>query len=271
MSNKYSQVSQELGANGYQFEMGKYISEGWKLGTSIVGYWLLFGIVSFAIGFVTGFIPIVGPLANSLVISPALAAGLILFIKHKKDSGESDFGLIFKAFNKVGQLFLLNLITGLIGLILFIPAIISMIGMFSVEDFMALASKDTEAIQAFAQTFIANISMFMGGVSISMLLVSVLSILLTFSMYFVVVGDLSAIGAIKASIAVAKKKFFAIFGFGIVLGLINLAGALALVIGLIVTIPVTMAAMYLMFHHIIVERIEESEGTGVAENDVLDA
>ncbi|GEM_PF-423562 len=60
--------------------------------------------------------------------------------------------------------------------------------------------------------------------------------------YFIVDRNLGPIEALKASSKATEGAKWDLFLFGLLLGLINLAGALALVVGLFVTMPVTMLA-----------------------------
>jgi uncharacterized membrane protein len=271
MREKYKQVAAQLGANDYEFKMGDYISKGWKLGTSVFGYFILFIIVSIIISLCLSMIPIVGSLANSFVVSPSIGAGFILFLHEKNKTGQSDFGLVFKGFNKVGPLLVLQLILTFIMLALFIPLILSLLGMFSMDDLLSVASSDSEAIARIGASVVANFAVFYVGMFISFLLVMVFMIFMSFTTYFIALGDLSAFESIKSSIDLVKKKFFSILLFGIVLVLINVAGVLALVIGIFVTMPVTMAAMYFMFYDIIGKQVEEDEVIGAVGGDVLDA
>ena len=271
MKEKYKQLSNELGANGYEFETSKYISKGWGLGTSIIGYFILFILVNIAINIAAGLIPLIGAFINSLVVAPAISAGFIVFIHNKHKTGQSNFGLIFSAFNKVGDLIVLKLITGVISILLFIPAIISLLGIFSFEDLMAVASQDPQALKEVMTSILSNIGEFYGVMSISFLLMMVFGMFMIFTTYFIVLGDLKAIESIKASIELVKKNFFPILGFGILLVLINLGGMLALGIGIFVSMPVSIAAMYIMFYEIIGKKVEEGETVGVPGEDVLDA
>lgn len=60
--------------------------------------------------------------------------------------------------------------------------------------------------------------------------------------YFIVDEGLGPIAAIKASGAATDNAKLDLFLFGLLLGLINLAGALALLVGLFVTVPISMVA-----------------------------
>lgn len=60
---------------------------------------------------------------------------------------------------------------------------------------------------------------------------------------FIIDKKMGVMDALKASAALTKGVRWKLFGFGLVVGLINLLGALLLMLGLFVTIPVTMVAL----------------------------
>jgi uncharacterized membrane protein len=57
-------------------------------------------------------------------------------------------------------------------------------------------------------------------------------------------------GCMEMSRKIISKNWFGYFGFLIVLGLLNIAGAICLGVGLLVTIPVTYCAVYIAFEKI---------------------
>jgi hypothetical protein len=63
--------------------------------------------------------------------------------------------------------------------------------------------------------------------------------------------------AMELSRKVITKKWFSFFGFFIVLGLINIAGLIALGIGILVTAPATILAVFAAFHDIVGTTKEE--------------
>jgi uncharacterized membrane protein len=65
--------------------------------------------------------------------------------------------------------------------------------------------------------------------------------------YLIVFRKMEFWDAMETSRKVISKEWFSFFGFGIVLALINLAGMLALGVGLLFTIPLTACAGYAAF------------------------
>lgn len=70
----------------------------------------------------------------------------------------------------------------------------------------------------------------------------ILSVKLGFYSYYIVDKGLGPIGALKASWGATKGISWNLFLLGLLLGLINVAGILLLVVGLLVTIPATALA-----------------------------
>jgi uncharacterized membrane protein len=61
--------------------------------------------------------------------------------------------------------------------------------------------------------------------------------------YFIVDKKMGPVEALKASAALTKGVRWKLFGFGLVIGLLNIGGALLLLLGLFVTIPVSQMAI----------------------------
>lgn len=273
MSKDYLNVADTLKIEGYEFEMGKYLSEGWKKGTSVIGWFLLFLILSIVISTVSKLIPVIGSIANSWIISPALSAGLILFMKQKYNTNQSDFGLIFKGFTtNFGQVILVNILVGLISILGLLPFILSFLGAFDLEALLEIGKKigDPTAFQEIFKLLSGSMEALSVGMFISSLLILIITVLFSLANYFVVVGGLTAVASLGASFGVVKKAFFPILGFFIVLGLINVLGLICLVVGVLVTLPVTIMAIYAMFHHIVASKVTD-DLSAVSGDDILDA
>ncbi len=111
---------------GYQVRIGEYISRGWDLLQPKLGIFVGYVVVLLGIRIVLLFVPYVGSIV-SMVISPALNAGLFI-VAHKLLLGESvEFGDFFKGFEKFGVFLSAELVSGLfifLGLLLcIIPGI----------------------------------------------------------------------------------------------------------------------------------------------------
>ena len=78
-----------------------------------------------------------------------------------------------------------------------------------------------------------------------------LSVAWIFSILFIVFGEMEFWDGMEFSRKVITKKWWSFFGLIILLILINFAGALVLLIGLIFTIPISCCAIYAAFEDIV--------------------
>jgi uncharacterized membrane protein len=86
-----------------------------------------------------------------------------------------------------------------------------------------------------------------------------LGVAYTFAALFVTFHKMDFWPAMEASRRVISKNWFNVFGFVLVLGLINMGGAIVLGIGLLVTIPISMCAIYVAFEEVVGTGSEEVE------------
>ena len=96
-----------------------------------------------------------------------------------------------------------------------------------------------------------------GGVFIALGLVALivpgiyLAVAYTFVPFFIVFGKMEFWDGMEFSRKLVTKKWWNIFGFVLLLMLINIAGALAFLVGLLFTIPLTYCAIYVAFEDIV--------------------
>ena len=79
----------------------------------------------------------------------------------------------------------------------------------------------------------------------------ILSVMLQYYSYFIIDKNMGPVESIKASAALTKGVRWKLFGFGLALLLINIAGALLLVVGLFVTIPVSLVAVAFVYRKLL--------------------
>lgn len=96
-----------------------------------------------------------------------------------------------------------------------------------------------------------------GGIFIALGLVALivpgiyLAVAYTFVPLFIVFGKIEFWDGMEFSRKLVTKKWWNIFGFVLLLMLINMAGALAFLVGLLFTIPITYCAIYVAFEDIV--------------------
>jgi uncharacterized membrane protein len=71
----------------------------------------------------------------------------------------------------------------------------------------------------------------------------IFSIMFQYYGYFIVDKKMGPVDALKASAVLTRGVRWKLFGFGLVIGLLNIGGALLLLVGLFVTVPVSLVAV----------------------------
>ena len=243
---------------GYDFKFGDYISRGFDIVKKNWGGFIGFTILFLIITVVISFIPIVGTIANSLFIAPALTVGFYI-VAHKLWKGENtEFGDFFKGFDHIGQLALTALVQSLI-------VLASMIPFFFVI-------KDSGLIQWYIDLMSDPVGM-QGSVpptppawSFLLLLPTIyLAVSYSWSYMFVVFHKMQFWDAMESSRKLITKKWFMFFLFYIVVGLIGGLGIIVLCIGLLFTLPAVYCMQYAAF-----EDVTQLNAEGGGENDDIE-
>lgn len=230
--------------DGYQFDFGEYIGKGFSLMQKNMGNFIGFALVAGLIVMVANFIPVIGALANNFVLIPAFTAGFYL-VAHKVNQDQAtQFNDFFKGFDFLGQLALAVLLQSLIMLAAAIPM---GIGLFASGMFSNLMDSSFDPSAAFPF-----------WVLIFLIPVIYLAVGYGWTMLFIVFYKMEAWPAMEMSRKIITKQWFMIFLFGIVIGLLAGLGAIALIIGLLFTIPAMLCAQYAAFADV-TRLMEETE------------
>ena len=213
---------------GYDFNIGKYISEGFELFKKDIGGFILATLLAF----IMSIIPFCG----------LLALGNFYKICKKVDQGEKvQAGDIFD-FTDFGMYFKLYLLVLAIVVVLMIPIQIMLVPIF-------MTAQYTDAGDI-------GPALFAGGMGIWIFLFVLLMIAFSLSLYFVqplisIHRVQSVRQAYSLSWKIAKKNFLMIFLFTIVVGVISELGILACGIGLFFTIPLGICMRYVSYKDVL--------------------
>lgn len=193
-------------------DIGECLSEAWKVCWENFPLWLGVGIVAMIVLTVAE-MTIIG----IFVIWPVIYFGWTKFLLNMLEPNRADFGDLFSGFNTFGAALLPMLALGALCCVPIIPFIVAVI-------------LENEVM--------------MGVTGILMGLVYLIGTpKLAFSVFFIVDRNLGAVDAIKASIEATRGQWFTVFGLMVLAFVVQLAGYLALLIGVI---PASQIA-YLMF------------------------
>lgn len=253
-----------------KFDFKRYIAEGWDFGIKIFGWYLLYMVLASTAGNTLSQIPWIGSLASTFFVGPALGAGIILFVNHKYFNKESDFGLVFKPFKGEGlvQILLLNLYSIILSVVILIPLGISLFNNLPSMSFLTnLQSGDSDLVREAGFAILDFLKSYSVLIVLNFVCLFLVAVFLIYSQFFVVLKSYSAAEGLKASFMFVRRNFIRIFTFLIILMLINISGVLCLFIGVLFTIPVSFAALYLSFKH---NFLTENDEVSFVDADILD-
>lgn len=217
-------------AKGYDFSIGKYISQGTELFKKDIGGF----IVATLLLFVISFIPFCG----------LLGLGNFYKICKKVDEGQqvsagdifdfTDFVVYFKFF----------LLIFAVAILVMIPIQISLVPILFAADVDGGNISDASAV------------LLAGGMGLWFLLIMVLIFVVSISMYFVqplisLYRMTSVREACMLSWKLARKNFFMIFIFSILVGIISQLGMIVCGIGILFSIPLGICIRYAAYKDVL--------------------
>jgi uncharacterized membrane protein len=229
-------------ARDYVVDIGGWVRRGWELVKANAGLLIGGTLLSLVIQGAVGAIPFLGGIA-SLILQGALIGGMYwLFLRCLRGEA-AGIGDIFAGFQRgFVNLMLTNIVTGLlVGVCLLPGAVVLGIGLM-----LHLAAKSP-----------AGIPVAIGGGVLLLCLLPVaiyLALCFAFALPLVIDRQLGFWDAMQLSRHMVRKHWWGIFGAGIVFGLVGAAGLLACLVGVVVTMPIVIAAWMCAYEDIFGER-----------------
>jgi hypothetical protein len=247
----------------YEFKFGDYISDGFSILKDNLGGFVIFTILFIGITTFVSLIPFIGSMINTLVISPALVAGMYI-VAHKVWKDENrEFGDFFSGFNHVTQLALVALVSGIILLLSLIP--FGMLNM-SLGTWYWDLMQNMDSLFEDPEILMEGYPGFSSWTFVLLIPAIYLGLAYTWAPLFVVFHKLNFWDALEASRIMITKKWFIYLLFIIVLVLIVAVGFLGFCIGLLFTIPAYYCIMFAAFADVTrLDEIDNSEN-----GDILD-
>jgi hypothetical protein len=260
----------ELLTNGYDFNMGKYMGDGWDLFKKGAGSYIGFTVVFFVIVMVLVFIPFVNLLVS--VFEYVLIAGIFIYSRNLIN-GKGEFSNFFEGFNSFGQIFLFMLVLFLFTM----PALIIFVIYLLPEGFMNSAINGFSDAEYLAEELIASFQENLGAIVflyIAMLLyIMYLYISYSFTLILIVDRKMRFWDAMELSRKVIAKNFLSFFGMYILLWvMISFGVVITCGLGTLIAIPYINLVIFSAYNNIIgpeedmmAQKIEEFGGGGSEE------
>lgn len=232
---------QQIIENGYQFELGDYISQGIDIFKRNIGGFLGYTLLAGLIIIIAMIIPIVNFFAYFILV-PVLYVGYYL-VAHRLARGErAEFGEFFKGFDYTGQLALWFLMMIIAMVIVMIPAIISMFG-----SFIAIANTDPAD---YADNPFWIYSLIPWWVYLFYLPLIYMGVSWRWAPLFIIFNKMNFWDAIVASHRITNKQWWMQLVFCIILYIFANVGVILLIIGVLFTYPLTLCMDYAAFSNI---------------------
>lgn len=220
----------------YTVPLGDILSRAW---TSLsADFWPNVGVSALVIIMygVASNIPYLGALAGFFQVP--LYTGLYWYFLQKIRGRFSDISLIFAGFSRQFlQLFLVGLLVMAITLAALVPGGIA----FGFGYYMMQKGTSGEAL---------GVGLAIGGGILMFLPMMYLQVVFMFSSVLCIDRQMNAWPSVVTSVRVANKHWFACFLFVFVMGLIAMAGVLALCLGIFVAVPLIFLATVHLYEHI---------------------
>lgn len=258
--------------NKSKFSFGEILGQGFDYGGKSIGWLLLLFLIIIGYSWGVGQLPYfsifgfsVVDLVGQIFVFSAIGAGMAIFFKNRTENKRFDFADLFRGFQiNYPQIILLSIIVYLINYAT------SYLFSLLLGNQMFSGMGGATAIADLSRSLINNWQGLLGWAAIGFVIQIALYIFLFFSTYFVAVRQLKAIEALELSFKLGAKFFFQILFLLILMTIFNMIGALILGIGLIVTVPITMAIFYFSYHTLIEEHVSDDLKPSF-DQDILDA
>jgi uncharacterized membrane protein len=247
-----SVISGDLLERDYELDIGGCVSSGWSLvkenfGTLFVPV-LIYFLIEMAVG-VLGKIPFIGSIfsiANLFITGPLMAGVFYIFIRAIRNES-AELGTMFAGFRSgYWQLFLGYLVPALAYLACLLPflviyfikviPILSQLQHTNPNDMQNALPQIMPALKGVLWTSLPILF-------VCMIPVIYLTVNWQFTLPLIIDKKMSFWPAMKASWKMVHKHWWHLFGLVVVIGLLNIAGAVACCIGLLFTIPLGFAAL----------------------------
>lgn len=262
MNNNRSKLDRIL-SEGYEFDLGKYVSRGFEILQKDFGNFILFTLVSFLMILLI-FIPVIGWFGVPLILFPVLSIGFYIAAR-KIDKGEPpELNDLFKGFDKLGQLALGALGVTVITSIAQIPYYMVnsevyawylelLQNMSEIEDMVGEVPPEAPP-----WTFLLQIPGYL------------IQVIYCFTLPFIYFFDLNFWDGMEYSRKFTSKNYLWFLAFFIVISIIGGLGFIFCCIGALVTVPAYMCLKYAAFADITRLNEELGDDDGIESHLIVD-
>ncbi|MEY2829940.1 MAG: hypothetical protein RIQ33_1798 [Bacteroidota bacterium] len=230
--------------NGYSLSIGNVWNRGADIWKKNIGGFLLYFIVGSIIMNVVGLIPIAGIVATWFVLGPVFSAGFYIAAYAITKNGTvaaNDYTIGFRKMIDNALYVLLSLI---ILALVFIPVMMSLFASLAF-----LLKADYKSADSIREVF-SILAPVVGIIAACIALAMLVYVLLIMVYPLIHIYGLSAIDAIRVSARTVIKQYFTFIILMFTLLLLNVGGAICLLVGMLFTIPLSYCILYAAYESI---------------------
>jgi uncharacterized membrane protein len=219
----------------------RWIGEGWRAFKARPLKWIGLGVLYVLVELLLSAVPLVNVL--SMIVTPLLLGGLMFACERFRTTGDVNIGDLFAGFQrKLGALALVGLLT----LAIIAIGLVVLILLVGVGPFGQMMSHQPDVAPAFS----------MGGIVGLLVYAVILSIAMAaawFAPALVLLHDVKPVRAMRASFVAVCRNWLAGLVYLLLLALLLIVGAIPLLLGLLVVIPLSFLALYASYRDIFVD------------------
>lgn len=256
MENMQQDIT-EMG--GHQVEMPQipssfraiyYIRQGFRMFTAEAGAYIAITFLLFVGLFLVGMLPYVGDILSSLIIGP-LMIGFGIYAMATEDNAYRGVRTFFEEFKErsLYQYFFFQYFSKAVSLLFFIGSIYLFIGddlPIFLEQLSNLEKMEQEEAVKVVEQLIQYGPLQLGALA-GAILVSLFTVLLTFTGFYIWRARINFWQAMKASAQFVLKNFAGVIFFLLLMGLLSVFSVLLMFLGFLVVLPVYQLALFRAF------------------------
>ncbi|GAC16500.1 BPSS1780 family membrane protein [Aliiglaciecola lipolytica] len=211
-----------------------WISDGFSLFKQDIGMWIVTMIVGFIVAIVINIIPFIGSII-SMFLTYIWVGGLMLGCQAAFDGKPFDIKYLFAGFSyRAGRLIGLSLLAAVVSIAIMFVAMGSM--------YMDLLAGNADASDMGVQFWLSFL------VGMALMLPMVMAV--WFAPALIVLQDMPVFAAIKESFLGCFKNVLPFLIYGIVMLVLYILGAIPLLLGLLIVVPLIFTSMYTSYRSI---------------------
>ncbi len=246
-------------AAGRTVDVGRgwaWIADAWTLFAQRPVPWIIDGLIFAFVVIVLPYTPpILGAIASA-VLTPVFLGGLMLGAQAVDHGGSLAFGHLFAGFQKhAGTLLAVGLAwLGCLTCIIFVAAFIMGFGLLATMAAAMAGADPTSDVASLIAIVMGSIMTILLGLLVALALLVPVAMLFWFAPALVVMHDMGAGAALKASFVACLKNFMPFLLYGLVMLVLTTVAAIPLMLGFLVLVPVTIASVYTGYRDIFIAR-----------------